>query len=127
MTSVKGVGFSSNKVFDPLNQIGIIYKLDSIIYIIILAKGPAPPLQKRSDTSVEYLSKEMEKKINEYLNESAIAFKNNNLSKSLEKAKEALKQERLLCKHKEKNNLMDSMNYDLQFAVNFNLANMYTL
>jgi intraflagellar transport protein 88 len=44
---------------------------------------------------------------------------------ALEKAKEAGKRERLLCKQREQNNLSDQINMDLTFAVCFNLAHQY--
>jgi hypothetical protein len=42
---------------------------------------------------------------------------------ALERAKEAAKRERLLCKHREKHALGDQINHDLTYAVCFNLAN----
>jgi intraflagellar transport protein 88 len=46
---------------------------------------------------------------------------------ALEKAKEAIKKERALCKHREKNGLGEQINHDLTYAVNFNLANQFRL
>jgi intraflagellar transport protein 88 len=43
----------------------------------------------------------------------------------LEKAKEAGKKERQLCREREKNGLADQINSDLTYAVCFNLANQY--
>lgn len=43
----------------------------------------------------------------------------------LEKAIEARKFERKLCKHREMNNLGDQINADLTYSVEFNLAHMY--
>lgn len=37
------------------------------------------------------------------------------------------KKERLLCKHRESNNLVDQINMDLTYSVCFNLANAYHL
>ena len=114
MTSVRGAGYSSGpapgakSVFDPLQQ---------------GAKGPAPALQKRSDTSPEHLAREMEKEVNSLLEESASLAVRRNFPSALDKAKEAVKKERALCKHREKANLADQINYDLTYAVNFNLAN----
>jgi intraflagellar transport protein 88 len=44
---------------------------------------------------------------------------------ALEKAKEAGKKERGLCRHREKNGLADQLNFDLTYAVCFNLAHQY--
>lgn len=43
----------------------------------------------------------------------------------MEKAKEAGKRERLLCKQREQANLADQINGDLTFAVCFNLAHQF--
>ena len=44
---------------------------------------------------------------------------------ALEKAKDAGKRERALCKHREANGLVDQINIDLTYAVCFNLAHAY--
>lgn len=115
MTSVKGAGYSSapskeRSVFDPFQQ---------------AAQGPAPPLVPKSHDSPEHQAKDMEKAVNKLIEESAMANLGGDLSGALEKAKEAGKKERLLCKHREKNNLADQINFDLTYAVCFNLANQY--
>lgn len=71
------------------------------------------------------MAREIEKKVNDILNSSALCYANGDYSAALEQAKDAAKQERVLCKHREKSNLSDSINYDLTYAVLFNLANMY--
>jgi intraflagellar transport protein 88 len=43
----------------------------------------------------------------------------------LQKAKEATRKERLLCKHRDKNGLSDQINFDLTYATCFNLAHQY--
>jgi intraflagellar transport protein 88 len=43
----------------------------------------------------------------------------------MEKAGEARKKERALCRFKESNGLSDQINVDLTFAVDFNLAQTY--
>ncbi len=65
------------------------------------------------------------KQVNTLLEESAIANSENKLAMALEKAKEAAKKERQLCKYRESNNLGDQMNIDLTYAICFNLANQY--
>ena len=48
-----------------------------------------------------------------------------NFSEALTKAKDAGKQERLLCKHREASGQIETINLDLTYAVCFNLATMY--
>lgn len=67
----------------------------------------------------------MEKKVNQLLEESAIALYKGESRAALEKAKEAAKRERQLAKQREANSIVDGMNFDLTYSVYFNLANMY--
>lgn len=112
MTSVSGAGYQGskegNRSFDPLNM-GV--------------RGPAPPLAKKSDNSPEDQAKEMEKKVHRLYEESAQALADKEMMKGLEKAKEAGKAERALCKFKENNGLVEQINIDLTYAIFFNLAN----
>eukprot|EP00276_Gloeochaete_wittrockiana_P005178 CAMPEP_0184657556 /NCGR_PEP_ID=MMETSP0308-20130426/20301_1 /TAXON_ID=38269 /ORGANISM="Gloeochaete witrockiana, Strain SAG 46.84" /LENGTH=874 /DNA_ID=CAMNT_0027095527 /DNA_START=32 /DNA_END=2656 /DNA_ORIENTATION=+ len=118
MTSVKAAGYTSQGnragtaagrgVFDPLG-----------------ARGPAPALQKRSENSPEEMARELEKKVNALIEESSMANKMGDLSLALEKAKQAAKQERALCKQRESNGLADQINIDLTYSVCFNLAVQY--
>eukprot|EP00742_Colponemidia_sp_Colp-10_P004661 GILJ01004972.1.p1 GENE.GILJ01004972.1~~GILJ01004972.1.p1 ORF type:complete len:820 (-),score=178.34 GILJ01004972.1:195-2654(-) len=118
MTSNRGAGFSTaagraaagKDSFDPFNQAG---------------RGPAPPLQKRSESSPEEMFKEMEKEVNRLLEASAMAKSKNDFAMALEKAKEATKKERLLCKQREQANMSDQINIDLTYSVCFNLAVQY--
>ena len=119
MTAVKGAGYSVNKaaappssVFDPLG----------------LSSTPAPPLVPRSIASPELQCKELEKAIHTLLEESATALHSavaGSQARALEKAKEAVKRERALCKQRDKYALSDAINHDLTYAVLFNLANTY--
>lgn len=117
MTSVKGAGFTSagnrgaTQRFDPFQQAA--------------AQGPAPPLEKKSASSPPDQARDMEHLVNHLIEESATANVAGDFVLALEKAKEAGKKERTLCKHREKNGLADSINYDLTYAVLFNLANQY--
>lgn len=117
MTSVKGAGFSStgtktrSNVFDPLQQAA--------------AQGPAPPLEQKSANSPPDQAREMERLVNRLVEESAAANVNGDYVLALEKAKEAGKKERHLLKHREKNGLAEQINYELTYAVLFNLANQY--
>eukprot|EP00741_Cyanophora_paradoxa_P006734 tig00001038_g6514.t1 len=113
MTSVKAAGYTSHgrpggagsKSFDPLG-----------------ARGPAPALQKKAENSPEEQAKDLEKKVNALIEESAIANKSGELGTALEKAKLAAKQERALCKMREQAGLQDQINIDLTYSVCFNLA-----
>merc|ERR1719326_2591797 len=69
----------------------------------------------------------MEKSVNHLIEQSAEAASENNLADALEKAREAGKKERQLCKHREQHGLVDQINLDLTYAVCFNLANAYHL
>jgi len=114
MTSVMGAGFKSSApknsgAFDPLGQ----------------GRGPAPPLAEKADNSPEDKAKEMEKQVNQLIEESAAAGVKGDFPLALEKAKEAGKKERALCKHRESNGLVEQINLDLTYAVCFNLANAY--
>ena len=90
-------------------------------------RGPAPPLEKRADNSPEDMAREMEREVNGLIEESAELAAGGRHQVALEKAKEAGKAERKLCKHREQNGLGDAINIDLTYSVCFNLANMYHL
>ncbi len=112
MTSVRGAGFTSvpNRKFDPMNQGP--------------SKGGAS-LMKKADVSVEEQAKDMEKKVHEILEQSALLTSKEEHAQGLEKAMEARKRERALTKFREGNNLGDQVNVDLTYAVDFNLAVCY--
>jgi intraflagellar transport protein 88 len=116
MTSVSGAGFQSKpatqRSFDPLNA---------------ASRGPAPPLAQKQDNSPEDMAKEMERQVNALIEESAQNAVQRDLAVALEKAKEAGKKERQLCKHREQHGLVDQINLDLTYSVCFNLANAYHL
>merc|ERR1719453_2298817 len=112
MTSVSGAGYKTaskgSRNFDPLGA---------------ATRGPAPPLASKGENSPE----EMEKQVNALIEQSAEAAAKNNLADALEKAREAGKKERQLCKHREQHGLVDQINLDLTYSVCFNLANAYHL
>jgi intraflagellar transport protein 88 len=117
MNSVRGAGFTSHgkpaserQVFDPFHQ---------------SAQGPPPPLVQKTDNSPENQAKAMELQVNTLLEESAKANVDGKALVALEKAKQAIKKERALCKHREKHEHGDQINMDLTCAVLFNLANQY--
>lgn len=119
MTSVKGAGYVSDKAktasgrtaaFDPLKPQDL---------------GPAPPLQKRSDTSPEFQAKEMEKEVHKFFEESCEAASQRKFSVALEKAKEAKKKEKNLTRYREKHSIADQNNQELTNAVLINLGIMF--
>jgi len=115
MTSVSGAGFQSAGKqqqaggFDPLQ----------------MNKGGAQPLHEKSENSAEDKAKELEKQVHKLIESSADALANKDVRGALEKAKEAGKAERSLCKFRESKNLTDHINLELTYAICFNLANAY--
>lgn len=119
MTAVRAAGYTAagkapggSGVFDPAGGLGA-------------SRGPAPPLQKRADNSVEDMCREMEREVNGLIEESARLAAEGRSGEALEKAKEAGKQERRLCQKREEAGLADQINIDLTYSVFFNLANQY--
>ena len=114
MTSVSGAGFQSKEKaasgnFDPLN----------------MNKGAAAPLAEKSDNSPEDKAKEMEKNVHRLIEASAEAISLKDKRRGLEKAKEAGKAERSLCKFRDSKGLSEQISLELTFAVTFNIANAY--
>lgn len=119
MTSVRAAGYQSQArgpkpVFDPLQQAGAFsFSAFSFYYLFVVfysglliwsfffrletiaagLRGPAPPLQKRSESGPEYKAKEMEKEVNALIEQSAQAAALGDSSTALTKAKEAAKYE----------------------------------
>ncbi|PWU96193.1 putative intraflagellar transport protein 88 [Trypanosoma cruzi] len=121
MTSNRGVGFNAaftqfnnGAIFDPAGQ-----------GRTAMAMGPAPPLKKRGENSPEEQCAEVEKLIHKLIEESAMLALQKDYGSALEKAKEASKKERQLCKQREQLGLADQINADLTYAVHFNLAVQY--
>ncbi|XP_031654823.1 intraflagellar transport protein 88 homolog isoform X16 [Oncorhynchus kisutch] len=94
MTAVRAAGYSSamtrGSTFDPLGQ----------------SKGPAPPLEGKSEDTPDEKVKILEKK-------------------SLDRAKEAGRKERALVRQREQSGNADHINLDLTYSVLFNLATQY--
>lgn len=110
MTSNRGVGFNAEAgLFDQGR----------------MQLGPAAPLKKRSENSPEEQCMENERIVNRLIEESAMLAAQKNYGEALDKAKEAGKKERQLCRQREDLNLSDQINADLTFAVQFNLAVQY--
>jgi intraflagellar transport protein 88 len=118
MTSNRGSGFSATQhgtgaSFDPTGQA----RTSNM--------GPAPPLQKRSENSPEEQCMDLERQVNVLIEESAMLAMQGDAGGALEKAKEAGKKERTLCKQREQLGLGDQINIDLTYSVHFNLAVQY--
>ncbi|CAD5117479.1 DgyrCDS6248 [Dimorphilus gyrociliatus] len=111
MTAVRGAGYSSQAR-------GVGY--DS-------GKSAAPALEGKGDDTPEERIRQLEKKVNELIEESCIASASGDYQTSLEKAKEAGRKERLLVREREKLSSADQINLDLTYSALFNLANQYTL
>jgi intraflagellar transport protein 88 len=63
-----------------------------------------------------------ERKVHRLINQSALAVAKNDLTSSLDIAKDAAKKERALCKFRESKGLTEQINLDLTYSVGFNLA-----
>jgi len=116
MTAVRAAGFTSagNRAagFDPMGQ---------------GAKGPAPPLEQKQEDSPEEKIKQLEKKVNELIEESCFAASRGENQVALEKAKEAGRKERMLVRQREQASQGEQLNLDLTYSVLFNLANQYAV
>ncbi|XP_008106195.1 intraflagellar transport protein 88 homolog isoform X2 [Anolis carolinensis] len=114
MTAVQAAGYtkasSRGAVFDPLGQ----------------ARGPAPPLETKNEDSPEGKIKQLEKKVNELVEESSIAHSCGDLKLALEKAKDAGRKERALVRQREQTMSPANINLDLTYTVLFNLASQYS-
>ncbi|KFO57063.1 Intraflagellar transport protein 88, partial [Corvus brachyrhynchos] len=113
MTAVQAAGYTKAAVrgssFDPLGQ----------------ARGPASPLEKKTSDSSEEKMRQLEKKVNELVEESCVANSCGDLKSALEKAKEAGRQERELLRQREQIAPPESINLDLTYTVLLNLASQY--
>ncbi|KAG5283099.1 hypothetical protein AALO_G00038280 [Alosa alosa] len=113
MTAVRAAGYSSTmtrgSTFDPLGQ----------------SKGPAPALETKIEDSPEEKIKILEKKVNDLIEESCMAYSRGDQQVALERAKEAGRKERALVRQREQTGTSDHINLDLTYSVLFNLANQY--
>ncbi|XP_030800002.1 intraflagellar transport protein 88 homolog isoform X3 [Camarhynchus parvulus] len=113
MTAVQAAGYTKaaarGSSFDPLGQ----------------ARGPASPLEKKTSDSLEEKMRQLEKKVNELVEESCVANSCGDLKLALEKAKEAGRQERELLRQREQIAPPESINLDLTYTVLLNLASQY--
>lgn len=81
-------------------------------------------LQKKSENSPEDQAMEIEKEVNQLLEQSAQHYVNKEYMEALEVAKAAEKKERELRRFREENNIGE-VNFDLTCAVLFNVAKQY--
>ncbi|XP_045044013.1 intraflagellar transport protein 88 homolog isoform X2 [Desmodus rotundus] len=114
MTAVRAAGFTKaalrGSAFDPLGQ----------------SRGPAPPLEAKNEDSPEEKIRQLEKKVNELVEESCIANSCGDLKLALEKAKDAGRKERVLVRQREQVTSPENINLDLTYSVLFNLASQYS-
>ncbi|CAM9373440.1 unnamed protein product, partial [Phaeothamnion confervicola] len=112
MTSVSGAGYQSKKLtpFDPLGEgrAG--------------GSGGGVTLPDREDKGPEDQAKEMEKQVHKLLEASAEASVAGDHALALERAREADRREKALCRLREKHGLGEAINLDLTYSVCFNLA-----
>nr|XP_045232843.1 intraflagellar transport protein 88 homolog isoform X5 [Macaca fascicularis] len=115
MTAVRAAGFTKaalrGSAFDPLGQ----------------SRGPAPPLEAKKKDSPEEKIKQLEKEVNELVEESCIASSCGDLKLALEKAKDAGRKERVLVRQREQVTTPENINLDLTYSVLFNLASQYSV
>uniref|UniRef100_A0A8C4Y7J8 Intraflagellar transport protein 88 homolog n=2 Tax=Gopherus TaxID=38771 RepID=A0A8C4Y7J8_9SAUR len=114
LTAVHAAGYTKaalrGSVFDPLGQ----------------ARGPAPPLEMKNEDTPEEKIRQLEKKVNELVEESCIANSCGDLKLALEKAKDAGRKERVLVRQREQIASPENINLDLTYSVLFNLASQYS-
>uniref|UniRef100_A0A3B3H596 Intraflagellar transport 88 homolog n=1 Tax=Oryzias latipes TaxID=8090 RepID=A0A3B3H596_ORYLA len=88
-------------------------------------RGPAPPLEGKNEDAPEEKIKIMEKKVNDLIEESCMAYSSGASQLALEKAKEARRKEQALVRQREQSGTADHINLDLTYSVLLNLANQY--
>uniref|UniRef100_A0A8C7XBL1 Intraflagellar transport 88 homolog n=1 Tax=Oryzias sinensis TaxID=183150 RepID=A0A8C7XBL1_9TELE len=101
--------FPSGSTFDTLGQ----------------HRGPAPPLEGKNEDAPEEKIKIMEKKVNDLIEESCMAYSSGTSQLALEKAKEARRKEQAVVRQREQSGTADHINLDLTYSVLLNLANQY--
>eukprot|EP00118_Oscarella_pearsei_P028332 m.1902 g.1902 ORF g.1902 m.1902 type:complete len:844 (+) comp8022_c0_seq1:68-2599(+) len=87
--------------------------------------APVPIADAKPEENPEEIIKQLEKKTNQLLEESCLAVEKADLQMALDRAKEAGRKERFLCKQREQHSLSDQINLDLTYSVLFNLAVQY--
>ncbi|XP_065834297.1 intraflagellar transport protein 88 homolog [Oscarella lobularis] len=92
---------------------------------VLPAQVPLPSAEAKPEENPEEIIKQLEKKTNELLEESCLAVEKGDLQMALDRAKEAGRKERFLCRQREQHSLSDQINLDLTYSVLFNLAVQY--
>ena len=110
MTAIRAAGFTSTSSQSALTQFH--------------EQAMAPTRDKYDETPEDTL-RQLERKITELLEESAILESKDQYKEALDKAKEAAKKERILCTQRDQASISDQINLDLTYYVLFNLANQY--
>lgn len=114
MTAVRAAGFNKRALrgtaFDPLGQ----------------PRGPVSPLEVKNEDTPEEKIRQLEKQVNELIEESCIANSNGDLKTALDKAKEAGRKERVLVRQREQILSPENINLDLTYSVLLNLATQYS-
>ena len=123
MTAVRGAGFSSHGDRKRMPQgPGSAGSSGSVG-----VPPPGSPGEEGAQRSVEDACRQLERRVDEALEDSCIAADADEPGRSLELARDARKKERYLSKQREENNLLDHINTDLTFSVAFNLAHKHQL
>nr|DBA32669.1 TPA: hypothetical protein GDO54_000444 [Pyxicephalus adspersus] len=114
MTAVRAAGYSKRALrgsaFDPLGQ----------------SRVPVSPLETKNEDAPEETIRQLEKQVNELIEESCIAKSNGDLKTALDKAKEAGRKERVLVRQREQILSPENINLDLTYSVLLNLATQYS-
>ncbi|XP_073469560.1 intraflagellar transport protein 88 homolog isoform X3 [Aquarana catesbeiana] len=110
MTSIQPVNYKKIHLPNPLGQ----------------PRGPISPLVPKNEDTPEEKIRQLEKQVNELIEESCIANSNGDLKTALDKAKEAGRKERVLVRQREQTLSPESINLDLTYSVLLNLATQYS-
>ncbi|CAH8519781.1 unnamed protein product [Schistosoma turkestanicum] len=126
MTSVRAAGYSSMGRRISTGQSGNQGWLSGQTVQTTTDVGSVPPLESKPEDSSEERIKNMEKRVNNLIEESCVDACQGEITAALEKAKEASRKERVLVRQREQLGVADQINLDLTYSVLFNLANRYT-
>ncbi|KAM5181133.1 intraflagellar transport protein 88 homolog [Mantella aurantiaca] len=114
MTAVRTAGYNKRALrgstFDPLGP----------------TRVPVSPLETKNEDTPEEKIRQLEKQVNELIEESCIANSNGDLKTALDKAKEAGRKERVLVRQREQILSPENINLDLTYSVLLNLATQYS-
>jgi hypothetical protein len=137
MTAVSGAGYGSRAVPVPSSTGGENHASAALssLHPALLpnpipgSSGGSKPstavLVAKQDDSPEALARGLERQVHALLEASALAAKKGQAALALDKAKEAQRKERALVRARELNNLADTVNGELTYAVALHLGSMY--